>query len=329
MVGCIATAPWIRAPFGLGVDRRLKRLDKGLYGVMVTPFDDQLRIDHDGVKSLVRWYEEAGMNGFFANCATSEMYDLDPEERLNLTKTVVEVSSKPVVSTGTFSASPEENIAFIKKMHQTGVEAVVLITSILVGKGEDDDALWTHIEEIVKGTPDIPLGLYECPSPYKRLITPRLLKRIASTGRFVYLKDTSCDAQVVHEKIRAAKGSILGLYNAHTPDALFTMQHNGAGLSPIGSNFYPELYAYLIAHANKKSRVEEIQLVNEFLLRNDKIIGAGYPNSAKYFMKLRGLDILPIARRTNKQLSQKQMERLQEMHSELKELAIRLKIELA
>jgi dihydrodipicolinate synthase/N-acetylneuraminate lyase len=40
---------------------------------------------------------------------------------------------------------------------------------------------------------DIPLGLYECPAPYRRLLTDEELKICIDSGRFVLIKDVSCD----------------------------------------------------------------------------------------------------------------------------------------
>ncbi|GAA5220156.1 dihydrodipicolinate synthase family protein [Membranihabitans marinus] len=306
-----------------------KALAPGLWAVMITPFDEKLNIDYPTLKKMIQWYEEAGVAGFFANCASSEMYQLSPEQRVALTKFVVENTSKPVVSTGSFSNSVDENIAFIKEIYNTGVDAVVLITSVLVEKEKDDEALWQHIKAIVDGSPGIPLGLYECPSPYKRLLSTDILEKITATDRFVYLKDTSCDAQQVAAKIATIENSRMGMYNAHTPDALFTIQNKGQGLSPIGANFYPEIYAFICKYGNSKRKAKEVAMANEFLLKSDKIIGKKYPVSAKCFMNLRGLPIQNYARRDRGPFTEDEIQRLKDLWVDLQKLAKDLKIDLA
>ena len=54
-----------------------------------------------------------------------------------------------------------------------------------------------HLSRI---NPDIPLGFYECPFPYKRLLTPDLIKAILKYNRFYFLKDTCCDLHQILEK---------------------------------------------------------------------------------------------------------------------------------
>ena len=41
-------------------------------------------------------------------------------------------------------------------------------------------------------SPGVPLGIYECPAPYHRLLTPEMLAFCAGSGRFLFIKDTSC-----------------------------------------------------------------------------------------------------------------------------------------
>lgn len=309
--------------------RKNKELPGGAWAVMVTPFTKDLQIDYEALKELIHWYERAGIRGLFANCASSEMYDLSPEERLNLTRFVAENSAVSVVSTGTFVQDSEENANFIQKIYDTGVDGVVIITSIIVGREASDKEFADAMFEIVDKTDDIPLGIYECPSPYKRLVSLELLNKIAHTGRFVYLKDTSCDAQIVRRKIEACKGTRLGLYNAHSPDVLDTMRHNGAGTSTIASNYYPELYAYLCKYANDENYQDQVTRVHEFIMNTKKVVGNKYRIAAKYFMKIRGLPININSRNFKGTLIREDEIQLQNLWTELRNLAEELEIKLA
>ena len=55
-------------------------------------------------------------------------------------------------------------------------------------------------------TGDLPLGLYETPVPKVRSLTPSMVRWIAESGRFNFLKDTSLSVDTLKEKIAAAKG---------------------------------------------------------------------------------------------------------------------------
>jgi 4-hydroxy-tetrahydrodipicolinate synthase len=270
----------------------MKNLPEGLWPVMITAFKPDNTLDLDGVRKITDMYLAAGANGMFANCLSSEMYQLTREERLELTKTVVDHcrDKVPVVATGSFYRHGYENAEFIKSIYDQGVEAVILISSILVEPEESDDILKRRIEEIMSETGNIPLGLYECPVPYKRVISADMMQWLASTGRFWYHKDTTCDAGAIKRKLDKIAGSQFQLYNADTPSALESLRDGAKGISPISGNFYPELYGHYLKLFNE-GEDEKLELLNTYLTVMDRLTHDFYPWSAKLFLEKRGMDI--------------------------------------
>ena len=320
---------WLSRGFEMNpLDSIKKNLPGGFWPVMMTPFNEDLSIDYQGLKRLIRWYEDSGATGLFANCGSSEMYDLSDQERIDLTKFVVEHTQLPVVSTGTFSGEVTKNVDFIKKIYDTGVRAVVLIPSVMVKKEESDSALLNSFDGILNQTGNIPLGIYECPSPYSRLIGPEMLDELQKTGRFLYFKDTTCNADLVVQKIEITSNSNLGIYNAHSPDVLHSIRHGGAGMSCIAGNYYPELFSYLWQNGRDKEISESVKKVNDFVLANKSIIGKKYSIAAKYFMNLRGLDLTVNSRRKISPLENTDKARLDQLWKELSALCDAEQIDL-
>ena len=54
----------------------MKNLPEGLWPVMITAFKPDNTLDLDGVRKITDMYLAAGANGMFANCLSSEMYQL-------------------------------------------------------------------------------------------------------------------------------------------------------------------------------------------------------------------------------------------------------------
>ncbi len=264
----------------------------GIWPVMLTPFNEKGGIDFHGLEALTEFYIANGASGLFANCLSSEMFQLSPEERLSLTEAVVRFADDrvPVISTGTFSEDQQTNVEFMSRMHDTGVNGVVINSNQLCGESEGEEVFRLQLEKLVDTTDEIPLGMYECPQPYKRLIPTDMIEWMASSDRFVYLKDTSCDNVRIRERLTVSENSLLRIYNANTPTALHSLRDGAAGLSPIGANFYPELYSYLHRNALKEETLEFIK-VSQFLSANDPLVHALYPFSAKWFLQQRGLPI--------------------------------------
>ena len=255
----------------------MKRLPGGLWPVMITPFKRDNTIDHDGVRKLTDIYLAAGASGMFANCLSSEMYQLTATGRLELTKTVVThcKGKVPVAATGTFYRQGSENASFIRQLHDVGADAVVLISSVLAEPWENDEILKRRIEEIMDETGDIPLGMYECPVPYKRIISAEMTGWLASTGRFFYHKDTTCDNAAIKAKLDKMHGTDFQLYNADTPTS---------------ANFYPELYGHYLK-LYLEGQADILEKLNTRLIIMDRVTHDFYPMSAKLFLEKRGFDI--------------------------------------
>lgn len=266
---------------------------------MITPFNLQAKVDLDVVSLLVEFYLAAGVKGLFANCLSSEMYSISEDERLELTRHVVkQVRGRvPVVATGSFGLTIADKAAFTKKIYDTGVAAVILITGHFANVDDSDEVLLDNFNKMFRLTPGIPLGLYECPAPYKRILSPDVFRKLLESERLVYHKDTSIDLNLVKAKLELVKDDPrLEFYDAHTPNALYSLQMGAKGMSSISGNFYPEILVWMCKYANDPSRQEDAKWLQSELTRVDPLIHIAYPMSAKYFLRKRGLPVRTISR---------------------------------
>ncbi|GAB4018720.1 dihydrodipicolinate synthase family protein [Spirosoma koreense] len=299
-------------------------LPHGFIPVMLTPFLDSGEVDYPGLARLTDFYLEAGATGLFANCLSSEMYELTETERLAVTKQVVEQTAGrvPVVATGTFGGPMTQQADFIKKIYDTGIQAVIA-TTCQIALPEDSDAVFLdHLHQLMNQTDRIPLGLYECPVPYKRLISSQLLASILPTGRIIYHKDTSLDADEVVRRLAVAEGYEFGLYDAYMVNAVSSLKAGAAGLSCIQGNYVPELIVWLCDHYNDEDRQADVDRVQQWLVDSMDLLHTAYPTAAKYALQKRGLPISLYTRRAVDPLTtdvQQQLDTLLETASQLQD----------
>lgn len=260
---------------------------------MLTPFNDSNQLDLETLARLTEFYIASGADGLFANCLSSEMFQLTDDERLRITRTVVETVNGrlPVIATGCFSNDMEVSAIFIKNIYDTGIKAVVISTNQPCNEHCSDDAFKSKMELLMAKTESIPLGLYECPVPYQRLMSPETLGWLAGSGRFLYHKDTSCDLNDIKTKVDVTRNTDLGIYNAHVPTGIESLRYGARGLSPIGANLYPELFSELLALLEDTGRQKDVEKLNDALNMMDTIIHHNYPYAAKLFLQKRGFDI--------------------------------------
>lgn len=263
-----------------------KKFPKGVYPVMLTPFTEDNKVDYESLGRLVDWYIQNKAAGLFADCQSSEMFYLSFEERVEIARFVKARAAGrvPVVASGHVSDSLENQAKELTAVAETGVDAVILLTNRLAAESESDVVWLENLKKLMSMIPeDIPLGFYECPYPYKRIISPELLKWCADTGRFYFIKDTSCDLTILKEKLEQIKGSHLQLFNANTSTLLETLQLGGGGFSGVMANFHPDLYTWLCS--NFDSETEKARQTADFLTVASLIERQVYPVNAKYFQK--------------------------------------------
>ncbi|KAB7731342.1 dihydrodipicolinate synthase family protein [Rudanella paleaurantiibacter] len=304
-------------------------LPRGFVPVMLTPFTDSGAVDLPGLATLTDFYLQTGAAGLFANCLSSEMYELTGFERITITRQVVNRANGrvPVVSTGTFGGPIAVQADFVKRIYDTGVQAVIVITSQLASPEESDAVFLDRLHQLIDQTEGVPLGMYECPVPYKRLITPDILADILPTGRLIYHKDTCLDLAEVNRRLTVAQGYPFGLYDAYMVNAVSSLKAGAAGLSCIQGNMYPELIVWLCNHYNDPTQQKAVKRVQQFLNSTMDLVHTAYPTLAKYSLQKRGLPISLYTRRKVDRLTPDLCTRVDAMLRDLAQLEADLSIE--
>ncbi|MBP3447015.1 MAG: dihydrodipicolinate synthase family protein [Clostridia bacterium] len=271
----------------------MKDINFGTFPTMITPYHDDNTVDYEAVKNITNWYIEQGCTGIFAVCQSSEMVYLSLEEKVKIARTVVETvkaSGKDVsvVASGHNSDDPDAQVRELTAIAETGVDAIVWVSNRLDLHNDGDDVWIANAQKLLSQLPeDIAIGIYECPYPYKRLLTEKIIDWCISTGRFTFIKDTCCDPDELDRRLEQIKGSTIKLYNANSQTLLYTLKKGCAGFSGIMANFHPDLYVWLCNNFDKDEK--KAQSVKNFICLASFLEALAYPQIAKYHMNKVGV----------------------------------------
>ncbi|MGV8927955.1 MAG: dihydrodipicolinate synthase family protein [Ewingella sp.] len=257
---------------------------EGIVPVMLTPFNEDNHIDYVGLGKLIDWYLDKGVDALFAVCQSSEMQFLSLSEHVELSAFVVKkVAGRiPVIASGHVSDDLDSQINELTEMAKTGADALVLVTNHLDPKNQGSETFFATLNALLAALPEsMPLGLYECPAPYRRLLTDEELAYCANTGRFVVLKDVSCDLETVTRRVKLVADTPLNIINANAAIAFPAMQAGSKGFSGVFTNFHPELYSWLYHHASSQPKLaEELAIFLSLAAVTETL---GYPKNAKIY----------------------------------------------
>lgn len=273
------------------------QVKNGVWATMITPFTEDNKLDYNAIDALLNWYAENGVDGVFALCYSSEILYLSREEKEALLRFIVKRLPKGMglVASGHGSNQLDKQIEDFKRLRDAGAPAIILVANRLAEQCENENALLTRVDKILEALKDTYFGVYECPAPYKRFISPEALNELAWTGRFVFMKDTSCDMDMISKKLASVKNTSLKLFNANSATLLQSVRAGAPGFCGIMCNFHPDLYARMLkAHTDGDiARAEAIQcFLGAFSVYEKQY----YPVNAKAYLKMLGLPITTKSR---------------------------------
>ena len=251
---------------------------------MITPFLENGEIDYPGLERLIEWYIAHGADALFAVCQSSEMQFLSVRERLELGRFVVRQAAGrvPVVASGHVSDDPYSQLEELTAAVDTGADGVVLVTNHLDPKNRGSEVFRGNLQWLLDRLPqDVPLGLYECPAPYRRLLSDDELRHCLDSGRFVMLKDVSCDLDTVKRRVAMTAGTSFAILNANAAIAYDAMKAGSRGFNGVHTNFHPDLYKWLYTSGARHPELADE--VATFLVLAALSEPFGYPVLAKLY----------------------------------------------
>ena len=265
-----------------------KALYKHVWAIAITPFTDDNKIDFKAIPKLMDWYINNGCDGVFANCQSSEMDYLSENEKEDLAKAVIDCvdGRVPVVVSGHTSRDRRIQLEGIERVAKLGIDGYVLVSNTLDPENKGDEVFLKNYYETVNAFPHLKFGVYECPTPYKRLVTTEALKELAENG-LAFMKDTSCDPIILHERLDAISGTGLKLMNANGETFLDSWEHGCAGYNGPMTNFHPQFYRWMLE--NYETDYDLVKRMSELLTVYAAFNKGPYPMIAKYHMNLCGV----------------------------------------
>ncbi|TCV95488.1 dihydrodipicolinate synthase family protein [Biostraticola tofi] len=261
----------------------------GIWPVMLTPFDCRGEIDWPSLEKLVEWYLAAGVHGLFADCQSSEMFFLSNKESCQLVRRIVEqVDGRvPVVASGHTASGFSQQVEQLNQMAETGIDGLILISNRLALQAEPDRKMLASLMDLTERLPDrVDLGIYECPWPYKRLLSDETVRWCAQSNRYTFIKDTCCHLPTLRRRLALTHGTRLHLANANSQTLLASWQAGCHAYSGIMANFHPQMYVWL--YENWRNQPELAQTVSDYLSTAALAENLDYPACAKYWQQKLG-----------------------------------------
>lgn len=155
---------------------------------MVTPFDDDGRLDLDTAGRLARWLQEQGNDGLVVAGTTGEAPVLTDDERLSLFAAVIEAVSIPVVA-GTGTNDTAHSVHLTREARALGAAGVLAVCPYY--NRPSQAGIEAHIRAMAAAS-DLPVMVYDIPvRTGRKITTATLLRLFREVPNVVALKDAA------------------------------------------------------------------------------------------------------------------------------------------
>lgn len=260
-------------------------LFQGSAVALVTPFHQE-KVDVQALRRLVNRQIEGGTAAIVACGTTGEPSTLSEREReLVIAETVKAADGRVPVICGTGSNCTQAVLENERRYRDLGCAAQLVVTPYY--NKTTQEGLYAHFMAVAEGT-ELPIILYNVPSRTGLDISAGTLARLAKSGRFIALKESSYAVPGILEKQAVMEGK-MALYSGND-DMVFPLLSLGArGVISVVSNVAPALMSDMVSawFEGDAARSRALQLQSLPLVR--ALFHEVSPIPCKYAMARLGL----------------------------------------
>ena len=264
---------------------------KGVVVPILTPIDENERIDEEKLRSQVDYVIEGGVLGILAFGSNGEFYMVEEDEMERGLEIMISQSNGRVpVYFGIGAISTKKCVRLAKMAIKKGAYGISVLQPMFLKPTEEE--LFLHFKTIADAVPSTPMLLYNNPGRVGYTMSANLVDRLAhEVENIVGMKDTSGDITQMEEFIRRTRDVDFKVFGGKDTLLYAALCHGAVGGVCTAANFMPHLitdvYNKFIAGDIKGSLEAQFKL-NPVRLSMD---AASFPVAAKDMANLVGRDV--------------------------------------
>ncbi len=217
---------------------------------LITPFTENLEVDYDAFRALVKRQIEAEIHFLVPLGTTGETPCLEDEEKMELLKiTNEEARGKIPVVAGAGLNSTKKTVENIKMLEKAGVDAFLVVTPYY--NKPTQDGLYNHFREVAEST-NKPIIMYNVPGRTGVNMTVQTCLKLAEIKNIIGTKEASGNYAQISEIINNAPEDFI-ILSGNDDEVLSLMATGAHGVISVASNVAPEKMVSLVENLQARS----------------------------------------------------------------------------
>lgn len=260
---------------------------KGTGTALLTPFDNDLNVDHQSLKKFIRFQVDNNVDFLVVLGTTGEASTIEEDERKRIISTVLEeVNGKIPVVVGTGTNNTKKVVGLNKIAEDLRADGV-LIVNPYYNKGTQASIV-EHYKYIAERT-SLPIILYNVPSRTGMNVLPDTVLKIHDACKnVVSVKEASGDLSQI-AKLIASKPESLDVLSGNDDQTLPIMALGAKGVISVFSNVYPKEMSLLTKALLEGDLKKAREINNKYLNMMNILFIEASPAPVKAVAEMKGL----------------------------------------
>lgn len=261
---------------------------RGTGAAMITPFDEQGRIDYDGLGRMLDYVIDGGIGYIVALGTTAETPTLYIPERVEIAAFVKKhIAGRVPLVVGVGGNSTSEVLDQLREIDLDGADAILSVTPYY--NKPSQEGLYRHFRCVAENSP-LPVILYNIPGRSGVNMLPETTLRIArDVPNVIGVKEASGNMAQIEEVIRRRENSDFLVLSGDDGMAVDVIRSGGDGVISVAADLFPRQFCSCIDLAMKG----DFEAAAKAYAPYDEVVAAlfaeGNPTGIKCALKAKGL----------------------------------------
>lgn len=267
-------------------------MKKGAYTLLITPFKEDMSLDEDGLRRLVRRQVEADIHGIAPLGVTGENTLMTDEEVYRVVEIIVEEAKGkclivPDTCTENYSIAKER----VKKYKELGADYIsVFVPYFVLPKADGIIKFYSDLADYS----ELPIVLHGAKTRTGVELTPQISATLAKHPNIVGIKDGNKDLGHLSQVIHLTRDDDFIVFTGKDTTAFATALMGGAGTFTVAGNLVPEVMARMLDHVFNGEYKQAEEIHHNYFEVFDACRFETNPMGAKAALELMGLPAGPL-----------------------------------
>jgi 4-hydroxy-tetrahydrodipicolinate synthase len=259
---------------------------RGTGVALVTPFKEDLSVDYDGLKKLLGFVLDGGVNYLVVNGTTAESVTTSTEEKAEILRFIKEeVNNRVPLVYGIGGNHTQHVLDTLKSVNLDGITAILSVSPYY--NKPSQQGIYQHYIQIADASP-VPVILYNVPGRTGSNVTADTTLKLALHSNIIGIKEASGNIEqcMVIAKHKPADFMLISGDDLLTvPMAAFGTE----GVISVLANAFPTKFSKMIALSLDYQFNEASAILNDFVDLNPLMYEEGNPVGVKAVLERFGV----------------------------------------